>query len=130
MKKIMLIAFFLISLSLIFIHCNKSNSSSNTIACTMEFRTISIKVLGDTLNHFYTIRANTGDTIIVNSGTALDSETYPVLDDTYLNRFINSTEQFRFVGLKNNIVLVNELFTINADQCHINYVSGNQTVIL
>ena len=130
MKKIMQIAFFLIFLSLIFIHCNKNNSSSNTIACTMEFRTISIKVLGDTLNYFYTIRVNTGDTIIVNSGTALDSETYPVLDDTYLNRFINSTEQFRFVGLKNNIVLVNELFTINADQCHINYVSGNQTVIL
>lgn len=108
----------------------KSESQNNTVACTMEFRTVTINVQGDTLDQFYTIRITSGDTIRLNSGNTFGVNTYPVLDDTYQINIANRTEQFRFVGLKNNAVIVDELFTIKADQCHIDYVSGNQYVTL
>jgi hypothetical protein len=128
MKKNKLLNFLLILAIIMFVSC-KSESQNNTVACTMEFRTVTINVQGDTLNHFYTIRVTSGDTIRLNSGNTFGANTYPVLDDSYQSNIANRTEQFRFVGLKNNAVLVDELFTIKADQCHISYVSGNQTVI-
>ena len=120
----------LLSSSFFLVFCNKSTSSSSTVVCTTEFRTVTINVQGDTLDHFYTIRVTSGDTIHLNSGNILGANTYPVLDDSYKSNIVNRTEQFRFVGVKNNAVLVDELFTIKADQCHISYVNGNQTVIL
>jgi hypothetical protein len=128
MKKNKLLNFLLILAIIMFVSC-KSESQNNTVACTMEFRTVTINVQGDTLDHFYTIRVTSGDTIRLNSGNTFGSNTYPVLDDSYQSNIANRTEQFRFVGLKNNAIIVDELFTIKADQCHISYVSGNQTVI-
>jgi len=128
MKKNKLLNFLLILAIIMFVSC-KSESQNNTVACTMEFRTVTINVQGDTLNHFYTIRVTSGDTIRLNSGNTFGANTYPVLDDSYQSNIANRTEQFRFVGLKNNAIIVDELFTIKADQCHISYVSGNQTVI-
>lgn len=129
MKKNKTLNFLLILAIIMFVSC-KSESQNNTVTCTMEFRTVTINVQGDTLDHFYTIRVTSGDTIRLNSGNTFGANTYPVLDDSYQSNIVNRTEQFRFVGLKNNAVLVDELFTIKADQCHISYVSGNQTVIL
>jgi hypothetical protein len=128
MKKNKLLNFLLILAIIMFVSC-KSESQNNTVACTMEFRTVTINVQGDTLDHFYTIRVTSGDTIRLNSGNTFGANTYPVLDDSYQSNIANRTEQFRFVGLKNNAIIVDELFTIKADQCHISYVSGNQTVI-
>jgi hypothetical protein len=128
MKKNKLLNFLLILAIIMFVSC-KSESQNNTVACTMEFRAVTINVQGDTLDHFYTIRVTSGDTIRLNSGNTFGANTYPVLDDSYQSNIANRTEQFRFVGLKNNAIIVDELFTIKADQCHISYVSGNQTVI-
>ena len=114
----------------ILICCKKSNNSTSTVVCTTDFRTVTIKVLGDTLDHFYTIRVYTGDTIRLNSSNIIEPNTYPVIDDSYQSRIANHTEQFRFVGIKNNNILVNEVFSVKADLCHIEYVSGNQIVTL
>lgn len=127
MKKIKILNFLLILAIIMFVSC-KSESQNNSVVCTMEFRTITINVQGDTLDHFYTIKVTSGDTIRLNSGNTFGSNTYPVLDDSYQSNIANRTEQFRFVGLKNNAIIVDELFTIKADLCHIEYVNGNQII--
>ena len=100
-------------------------------ACTMEWRSIQIKVVGAALDDYFTIRLATGDTLRFSSdpiGTTTDY--YPVLDDSFQPSLANKTENFRFVGVIENTVVVNEAFVIAADNCHINYVSGNLTVTL
>ena len=117
-------------LSFIILFCSCINRNSNAIICTMEFRTIAIKVNGDSLHNFFTIRQNTGDTIRFNQGNIFNKNSYPVLDDSYQSRIVNNAENFRFIGIINDSIVVNELFVIKADQCHIQYVSGNLEVTL
>lgn len=105
-------------------------SRTNEVICTMEFRTVNIKVNNATLQDFYTIRESTGDTIRNISGYQPDLNLYPVLDDNSKHLIFNRTENFRFVGIVSDTVAVNEVFSIKADQCHIQYVSGNQEVSL
>jgi len=97
--------------------------------CTMEFRAVQIKVVGDELNDAYTIRTGTNDTLrFDHQAVNLEENYYTVLDDSYQVQLQDKTEQFRFIGILNDEVVVNELFIISADKCHVNYISGNLEV--
>lgn len=121
MKKI--VFFFMIAV----ISCT---NRTDEVICTMEFRTVNIKVNNATLQDYYTIRETTGDTIRNISGYQPDQNLYPVLTDNYQPMIVNQTENFRFVGIISDTVVVDEIFSIKADQCHIQYVSGNQEISL
>ena len=116
-----IISFFLLPL---FIACNEKEE----VMCTIEFRTVAITVNGTDLDQYYTIRESTGDTIRIDRGNLPGNKTYPVLDDNFQQTIKNTTENFRFRGFINGTIVVNELFVIKADDCHIEYVSG-KTVI-
>lgn len=96
----------------------------------MEYRTISIHVIGDTLQYFYTIRQSTGDTIRYNNMNSVNPFTYSVLEDSYQPNLANKTDSFIFYGIINNSIVVKEPFQIKADQCHIEYLSGKQEISL
>jgi hypothetical protein len=97
----------------------------------MEWRTIAIIVNGGTLDSYFTIRETTGDTIrLSRDNSPPGTNYYPVLTDGYQPILQGRTENFRFKGFINDSLVVNELFVISADQCHINYVSGNTSVNL
>lgn len=100
------------------------------IACTEEFRYIGIKVLGDILTDYYTVRLSTMDTLRVSDSGFPEEYWYPVLTDSYQVLFPNKTETFRFIGEVNDVVEVSEDFVISADDCHISKVSGTEQVIL
>ena len=119
---------YFLSFLIIFYSC--INRNRNAVVCTMEFRTVAIKVNGDSLHSFFTIRQNTGDTIRFNQSNIFNNNSYPVLDDSYQSRIVNITENFRFIGIINDSIVVNEPFVIKADECHIQYVSGNLEVTL
>lgn len=98
--------------------------------CTQEFRSIGIKVLGDSLTNFYTIRLSTSDTIRRSTGLESETHWYIVLDDSYLRQIANKEETFRFIGKKGLTVLVREDYLIAADQCHVAKVSGKSEIQL
>ena len=101
------------------------------MACTEELRIISIEVTGEVLDETYTIRQASGDTVAVGDTSDLGIfNAYVVLDDSYKDELEGEEEPFRFVGLQNGNVLVDELFEIGADQCHIYKVSGKDKVEL
>lgn len=91
---------------------------------------VSIKINGPVLDTFYTVRLSTGDTIRPISGRQFFENTYSVLDDNYQPQLMNAQDSFRFYGIIQNQQVVNELFTIKADRCHIDYVSGRTEITL
>ncbi len=101
------------------------------VACTMEFRTVTVTVTGPALTSFYTLRTATGDTIRIgqeNVGGMVG--VYPILDDSFQSVIEGRTENFVFKGFINDSLVVHESYGIAADKCHINYVSGNLNVTL
>jgi uncharacterized membrane protein len=106
--------------------CNKTDKT----ACTMEFRTVTIKVLGKKLTHWVTIRNSNSQRLNFGKLFEMDSLTYIVLDDSFQKTIENQTEKFTFKGYKNDLEVVNEVFTIGADKCHIYYIDGKQEVSL
>jgi hypothetical protein len=98
-------------------------------ACTMEFRTISIQVIGEPLHDFYTIRNLNGDTLRYEH-FGMDENYYTVLDDNFHIYLKNATENFTFIGIINGEKVVEEAFVIRGDDCHIEKVGGAVTVYL
>ncbi|MCP4125348.1 MAG: hypothetical protein GY751_26745 [Bacteroidetes bacterium] len=108
-----------------------TSCNSNRIACTEEFRTVGISVTGDLLTDHFTIREATSDTIRYADNSGFPPEDYyVVLDDNYQSEIAGSRENFRFIGMIGTMTVVDELFVIKADQCHISYVSGNTEIVL
>jgi hypothetical protein len=83
-------------------------------------------VVGGTLDDFYTIRNSTADTLIFEGAPFQNS--YTVLDDNYQQILENKQENFKFIGIKSGIKVIEENFVISADQCHISKVSGKNSV--
>jgi len=101
------------------------------VACTMEFRTVTVSVTGPALTSYYTLRTTTGDTIrIGQENVGGMAGVYPILDDSFQSVIEGRTENFIFKGFINDSLVVNESYGIAADKCHINYVSGNLNVTL
>ncbi|MEL6730778.1 MAG: hypothetical protein AAFP83_06535 [Bacteroidota bacterium] len=97
--------------------------------CTLEFVYVSVEVTGDTLDQTYTIQTTTGDTVQQSTEYVFDQR-YLVLDDGYQPEMRNREREFRFVGLKNGDIVIDELYVIKADECHIEKVSGIDTIEL
>lgn len=110
----------------IFAACNQTDKT----ACTMEFRMVTIKVNGPKLTSWVTIRNSTNERLTFMQQSFPDSLTYTVMDDGYQKALENQTDKFTFKGYINDSEVVNEVFTIGADKCHINYIDGKQEVAL
>ncbi|RYE13998.1 MAG: hypothetical protein EOP45_20315 [Sphingobacteriaceae bacterium] len=92
--------------------------------CTQEFQSIGLKVLGDSLTDFYTVRLSTSDTIRRSTGVESQTHWYLVLDDSYQRQLANKQESFRFIGKQGQRVLIQQDYIIAADHCHVKKVSG------
>lgn len=123
MKNILPALFFIYVLSAVFTSCA---DKEKPVMCTMEFRTITITVKGEPLDEFFTIRLKSNDTLRLGRENMTEENMYPVLDDSFQKMLEGKTEEFRFIGYKNNVMVVNEPFVIRADRCHIEYVSGRK----
>ncbi len=119
----------LLFLGLIFFACTSCNQTPE-LPCTEEFHFVTIRVNGEPLNDFFTIRTATGDTIRHTKEFGLNNNEYVILTDNYQKYFQNSVENFIFQGFIGDSLVVNEPFVIKADLCHIDYVSGKIEVNL
>jgi hypothetical protein len=101
--------------------------------CTEEFRRINIFLDNSTqvpvsLDEAYTLRIDKPEKLIFDQSCT--DGTYIVLDDSYQASLENNEADFRFIGIKNNQVVVDQTFKIAADKCHIFKKSGPDSVLL
>lgn len=113
--------------------CSRDAADAGTVYCTMEFRTIAVTVIGDSLTRTHTIREKTGDTLDVpnmpypvHDGAA----TYAVLDDNFVSVLKDSEEMFRFVGFIHESLVVDEMYRISSDRCHVHLEEGKSEIKL
>jgi hypothetical protein len=104
------------------------------IACTMMFSMVNVEVKDQNgnkviLDEHYTIREKDGQRLKFQQN-GIDSNSYTVIDDSFISTLKSKTELFRFIGKKNGVEIVNEQYEINGDCCHVNKVNGKGTVII
>jgi len=118
---------------LFFTACNNDDDSqsNNNLACTAEFRMVSIEVVGDSLTDFFTYHSATGDTIRHNDSFLPFQMTYLVLTDNSKSIILDSdSTSFVFKGFIDDSMVVNEPFEIGANRCHIFKISGRSKIVL
>lgn len=136
-KHIYTAVLFMMLLSVTSMKCQKHVQNPDPcadIACTAMFGMINVKVTDSTgnkiiLDDAYTVRLDNNDTIRYDQSATFDGS-YIILDDNYQKKMVNTSLNFRFVGIKNGKAAANETYTISADCCHINKQSGKSTIIV
>ncbi|OSZ79406.1 hypothetical protein CAP35_14460 [Chitinophagaceae bacterium IBVUCB1] len=105
------------------------------IFCTTEFRMIDLKVTDATgatvlLSSFHT--EDMAGNKLPASLYEYDSyrQAYVVFNDSWVLGNQNTTKQVRFVGYKGSIKVVDEVYTIATDCCHIEKTAGKDAVTL
>lgn len=115
--------------------CRKTGTTEcGDIACTMMFAMITVEVKDNMgrpvkLDEYYTLRDKTGEKLVMQA-LAADSGQYTVIDDSYINTLKNKSEQFRFVGKKNGVEVINEPYEVEGDCCHVSRKSGKTSITL
>jgi hypothetical protein len=110
--------------------CGLMACTEDEWACTMEFRTVGVEITGPDLTDYYTLNRTTADTIRIDRSNVPPQGVYPILDDTYQSMLEGRRENFRFEGWINDSLVVQTDYVIEADKCHINYVSGPLQITL
>ena len=98
-----------------------SSCLPDPIACTEEFVIVSIQVNGATLDDHYTIWHAKEDTFTLTSGI---DNIYAVVDDSFQEQLEGKTEEFSFIGIINDTIVIDELYVVSANECHIERISG------
>ena len=125
---------------LLLLSCNGDDSDCAEAICTLSFDTITV-FINDTdtnpvaLDRFEVLIIGSGIDItrIVNESefeTMKENGTYPLFGDEYQQSYANTEVQLNFKGIINDQVIVNENFTVGADCCHVNLVSGNTNIMI
>lgn len=106
-------------------------SKDDEVICTNEFRFVGLLVTGDSLTEYYTVRNSNNDTLRFDQCISYPEERwYLILDDSYSETLKNNQENFRFIGLINDSLVIDENYLISADDCHINKDTGEREVTL
>lgn len=111
--------------------CEKKKCAPDTI-CTEMFAMITVRVVDQNgelvkLDEVYTVREGNAETIRPDQNM---EGAYIVLDDSYRGKLQNDKDKFRLVGMKEGKKVVDELFVIGADCCHIQKIEGKEDIRL
>ncbi len=134
MTNLMRLPLLFSALAAAFMGCNTDQECDPNMACTMEYRTITIEVRDSTnapypLDSTFTVKASTGEEIRPED-ISIDSAYHAVLTDSQMELTTRAGESFTFKGYRNGVLKVSEPFLIRHDCCHIELVAGNTSVIV
>lgn len=107
------------------------------VFCTEEFRSIFTTVVdtnGQTVELYSTstVRNSTQEVVFSYQydSTIINNGIYTIMNDGYQKQLKNQVDTFTFTGITNDNRMVEGQFVISADCCHINKVSGQDTLVL
>lgn len=127
----MLNRLFMIILLAVILSCDKNDRDDELINCTMEFRVISVEVIGVNLTQNFTIRQTTQDTITFGEEYYYFDHIYPILsDDEHELLLNNDPEVFLFVGFVGDEKVIEEPYLIGSDKCHVDLIQGRASLVV
>ncbi len=97
--------------------------------CTEEFRIIPVTIVGDSLDAAITVRMATGDTLNYVEWNVAPFN-FVIADDNLTRPLEGKTERFLFVGYRGSAVRITQVYELTSDGCHIQKVSGPDTLQL
>lgn len=116
----------------------KDNDPCSDIACTTELRAVFVHILDQNdnptaLDGFQVTNTNDNSNVTISLTQeefqfAQQNGRYPLIDDLGIGT--NETLELRFVGIVGSSEVVNELYTVNSDCCHISTVFGRIRIVL
>ncbi|MFK7953108.1 MAG: hypothetical protein AB8B73_09695 [Ekhidna sp.] len=119
--------------SVLLISCNNDENCSNSV-CTEEFRTITVSISDSegnpvALDTFDVIIVSTSENITqrLDQNFDLDSNDYPIMNDSFTSEIDKKEITVRFTG-KLNEQTVTEDYIVSADCCHTFLVSGKTSL--
>ena len=121
----------LIITALTFVIIQACSNNDTLFVCTEEFRTVGVNISGGELTEFFTLHNENQDTLRHTDTFQNGNSTfYPVLTDAFQEELEGREESFTFKGLIDDQIVVDEVYVIKADQCHIELVSGKTEISL
>lgn len=100
--------------------------------CTEIFTMVTVKVSQQggvlQLDEVYTTRKGSTEKITFDQSMGPDS--YVVIDDSYIQKLQNTTDEFHFIGMRNGKKMIDEVYVISADCCHIKKEKGKERIDL
>lgn len=129
MKAISILFILLFTLSTA---CKKEQSS---VVCTASFAYITVNISDQNgnaviLDNCYTIRTSNNDTAQKMENIFPQQGVYTIISDNYQQKLKGRTEDFKFIGIIHDTIVVNESYRISADECHIKKEGGKSNVII
>lgn len=104
--------------------------------CTMDFRTLQLSIRDSVgrpvmLDKYRTLKLYNNEEIDMQSGLTLWEDSsykangeYPILNDGHTNKTDRCGKEFRFLGYRQNQLVVESQYKISHDCCHIRLDSG------
>lgn len=119
---------------------NGSGDSSTTPICTMEYKTIAVRVTSANgnpvkLDSVTVKNAKTGENIT----SSLDADLlavyqqqgyYPIISDNLRKQLKEAPTSYIFTGYSNGKSIANTTLEIGADDCHITLLNGDTEIVL
>lgn len=113
-----------------------SNSSENNCICTQEFCSYSVFIADENLNGIDSLitetrNKQTGEKYIISQSWFTEKGRYTVMDDSHTLKLSVVPTQVIFTAKKGEIdIEVDYFFNTDDCKCHINKVSGSDTIIV
>jgi hypothetical protein len=137
-KRNIILGLSVVIISMLNLKCDDDNPViCEYVACTMEYRTVSVslKHTADNtpylLTDFKVLRvSDNADITPAGDSYAMQNGYYPVATDGKKELFRFKNVEVDFYGYLNNNLVVQRRFTITSDCCHISLVEGETTITL
>lgn len=111
------------------VSCDNTRKTSDCdgVICTMMFAAVSTEVRNPDGSPAVLDRTETVSSSgkpITNSNTSPTAGMYTIIDDGYQKILANKTEQVTFRGYRAGALVVEQVYTVKADCCHVSKVDG------
>ncbi len=108
---------------------DESEDCPKSLPCTRELQIINIKVTSNgesvTLEYYKTVNLSNNEIYNYQYLSYYEPGVYPVLTDAEFDKVDKNGSSFRFEGSIMDAVVVDEIFVIGHDCCHIELIDGN-----
>ena len=119
--------------------CDDNTNDCTNIACTEQFVMITVSIVDQEQNPFilddYKVTDLDNNIDLTNElkeyyKLYMDDGVYPIFDDRFQQTYQNQEIDLQFIGYVDGQEILNEIYSVGADCCHVYLISGDYEIIV